>query len=139
MKELLTNYGPVALIWFDTPRMMTRRARPALHRHRALAAARHADRRPARRRRATIVRTGDNVIPPDASQRSVGSAGDAQPHLGLQEGRHRLEVAGQIIFKLVDIVSKGGNYLLNVGPTAEGVIPQPSQDNLRAVGPLAAR
>jgi alpha-L-fucosidase len=39
-----------------------------------------------------------------------------------------------ITFKLVDIVSKGGNYLLNVGPTAEGVIPQASQDNLRAVG-----
>jgi len=34
----------------------------------------------------------------------------------------------------VDIVSKGGNYLLNVGPTAEGVIPQASQDNLRGVG-----
>src|SRR5262249_41111492 len=28
----------------------------------------------------------------------------------------------------------GGNYLLNVGPTAEGIIPQASQDNLRAVG-----
>jgi alpha-L-fucosidase len=34
----------------------------------------------------------------------------------------------------VDIVSKGGNYLLNVGPTAEGVIPQPSADVLRTVG-----
>jgi alpha-L-fucosidase len=42
--------------------------------------------------------------------------------------------AGQIAFKLVDIVSKGGNYLLNVGPTAQGVIPQPSQDVLRTVG-----
>ncbi len=41
---------------------------------------------------------------------------------------------GQIAFKLVDIVSKGGNYLLNVGPTAEGVIPQVSQDILRTVG-----
>jgi alpha-L-fucosidase len=39
-----------------------------------------------------------------------------------------------LTFKLVDIVSKNGNYLLNVGPTAEGVIPQASQDNLRAVG-----
>jgi alpha-L-fucosidase len=39
-----------------------------------------------------------------------------------------------LTFKLVDIVSKGGNYLLNVGPTAEGLIPQPSQDNLRTVG-----
>ena len=34
----------------------------------------------------------------------------------------------------MDIVSKGGNYLLNVGPTADGVIPQPSQDSLRGVG-----
>jgi alpha-L-fucosidase len=38
------------------------------------------------------------------------------------------------VFNLVDIVSKGGNYLLNVGPTAQGVIPQPSQDSLRGVG-----
>jgi alpha-L-fucosidase len=41
---------------------------------------------------------------------------------------------GDMTFKLVDIASKGGNYLLNVGPTAEGVIPQAPQDNLRAVG-----
>jgi len=34
----------------------------------------------------------------------------------------------------VDIVSKGGNYLLNVGPTAEGVIPQPSIERLEAMG-----
>src|SRR5262249_5251833 len=41
---------------------------------------------------------------------------------------------GQIAFKLVDIVSKGGNYLLNVGPMADGVIPPVSQDILRTVG-----
>ena len=33
-----------------------------------------------------------------------------------------------LIRKLVDIASKGGNDLLNVGPTAERVIPQPSID-----------
>src|SRR6185295_14432819 len=31
--------------------------------------------------------------------------------------------------------SKGGNYLLNVGPTAEGLIPQPSVARLADVGP----
>ena len=40
----------------------------------------------------------------------------------------------EIVFRLVDIVSKGGNYLLNVGPTAEGLIPQPSIDRLMEVG-----
>ena len=39
-----------------------------------------------------------------------------------------------IVRNLVDIASKGGNYLLNVGPTAEGLIPQPSVQRLAEVG-----
>lgn len=39
-----------------------------------------------------------------------------------------------LIHNLVDITAKGGNYLLNVGPTAEGIIPQASVDNLREMG-----
>ena len=35
---------------------------------------------------------------------------------------------------LVDIASKGGNLLLNVGPTAEGLIPEPSVERLKAIG-----
>jgi alpha-L-fucosidase len=40
----------------------------------------------------------------------------------------------QLIRNLSDISSKDGNYLLNVGPTAEGVIPQPEVDRLLAIG-----
>jgi alpha-L-fucosidase len=40
----------------------------------------------------------------------------------------------RLIRNLVDIVSKGGNYLLNVGPTAEGLIPAPSVERLAAMG-----
>jgi alpha-L-fucosidase len=39
-----------------------------------------------------------------------------------------------LIRNLSDIASKGGNYLLNVGPTAEGIIPQPEVDRLLAIG-----
>lgn len=39
-----------------------------------------------------------------------------------------------ILRNLIDIASKGGNYLLNVGPTAEGLIPQPSVERLAEVG-----
>jgi alpha-L-fucosidase len=35
---------------------------------------------------------------------------------------------------LVDIASKGGNYLLNIGPTREGEIPAPSIERLKEVG-----
>lgn len=40
----------------------------------------------------------------------------------------------QLLFNLIDVVSKGGNYLLNVGPTAEGLIPTPSINRLREIG-----
>ena len=40
----------------------------------------------------------------------------------------------QVIFYLMDIVSKGGNYLLDVGPTARGVIPLVAVENLLTVG-----
>lgn len=39
-----------------------------------------------------------------------------------------------LIRNLIDVASKGGNYLLNVGPTAEGRIPEPSVDRLREIG-----
>ena len=39
-----------------------------------------------------------------------------------------------LIRNLVDIASKGGNYLLNVGPTNEGLIPQPSVERLAEMG-----
>jgi alpha-L-fucosidase len=39
-----------------------------------------------------------------------------------------------LVRNLVDIASKGGNYLLNVGPTAEGLIPAPSVERLREMG-----
>ena len=39
-----------------------------------------------------------------------------------------------LVRMLADIASKGGNFLLNVGPTAEGLFPQPSIDRLREIG-----
>jgi alpha-L-fucosidase len=39
-----------------------------------------------------------------------------------------------VVRLLCDIVSKGGNLLLNVGPDARGRIPQPSIDALRGLG-----
>jgi len=39
-----------------------------------------------------------------------------------------------LIQKLADIASKGGNFLLNVGPTPEGLIPRPSVQRLEAMG-----
>jgi alpha-L-fucosidase len=39
-----------------------------------------------------------------------------------------------LIHLLVDIVSKGGNFLLNVGPDADGQFPPVAQQRLREIG-----
>jgi alpha-L-fucosidase len=133
IKELLTGYGPVALIWFDTPRMMTGE-RP--HRFTRIVRSLQPDTLIDGRLgvEGDYVSTGDNVVPSDV----LGEAWEVPATLnhtwGYRSDDHDWKSPQTVIFKLIDIVSKGGNYLLNVGPTAEGVIPQPSQDVLRTVG-----
>jgi alpha-L-fucosidase len=42
--------------------------------------------------------------------------------------------ASELIDELVDVVSKNGNLLLNIGPRADGTIPEQAQEILRAMG-----
>jgi alpha-L-fucosidase len=53
---------------------------------------------------------------------------------GYNRADKNFKTAEDLIRKLADIVSKGGNFLLNVGPTAEGEFPPESVDRLRAIG-----
>jgi len=47
---------------------------------------------------------------------------------------HNWKSSETLVRNLIDIASKGGNYLLNVGPTSEGLIPQPSIERLKEIG-----
>ncbi len=53
---------------------------------------------------------------------------------GFKSRDHNWKSAETLVHQLVDVAAKGGNYLLNVGPTAEGLIPAPSVERLTAVG-----
>lgn len=53
---------------------------------------------------------------------------------GYNKFDHNWKSAEMLIHNHVDIAAKGGNYLLNVGPTAEGLIPQKSIDRLKDMG-----
>ncbi len=55
-------------------------------------------------------------------------------HWGYNKHDQNWKSARTIIRNLIDIASKGGNYLLNVGPTAEGLIPAGSVQRLQEVG-----
>ena len=53
---------------------------------------------------------------------------------GYKSYDHNWKSATTLVQNLIDTASKGGNYLLNVGPTALGEIPEPSQQRLREIG-----
>jgi len=133
VKELLTGYGPVCLIWFDTPRMMTaERGQRFIDIVHTLQPACLID---GRLGSAGDYRSmGDNRIPNEVVREDWEVPATLNDTWGYKSYDSNWKTPEDLTFKLVDIVSKGGNYLLNVGPTAEGIIPQPSQDNLRAVG-----
>ncbi len=134
VKELLTDYGPICLIWFDTPRMMdvADRAQRFIDIVHTLQPACLID---GRLGAVGDYRSmGDNRIPNEVVREDWEVPATLNDTWGYKSYDNNWKTPEDLTFKLVDIVSKGGNYLLNVGPTAEGLIPQPSQDNLRAVG-----
>ena len=133
VRELLTGYGPVALIWFDTPRLMTEaRGKRFVDIVRSLQPKTLIDGRLGVE--GDYVSTGDNVIPAEIQKTAWEVPATINHTWGYKSYDKDWKSPGQIAFKLIDSVSKGGNYLLNVGPMADGVIPQASQDVLRHVG-----
>ena len=134
VKELLTNYGPVCLIWFDTPRMMNvgDRAQRFADILKTLQPATLIDGRLGQA--GDYKSMGDNSIPNQVVAGDWEVPATLNHTWGFKKDDTDWKTPEDLTFKLVDIASKGGNYLLNVGPTSEGLIPQASQDNLRAVG-----
>lgn len=74
-----------------------------------------------------------------------GFEGGAKPWeecrgMGMSFGLNRVETIDdyrttkELVFMLVDIVSRGGNLLLNIGPAADGTIPVIMQDRLLKIG-----
>jgi alpha-L-fucosidase len=53
---------------------------------------------------------------------------------GFKKSDHNWKSSRTLIRNLVDIASKGGNFLLNIGPTAEGEFPAASVERLAAMG-----
>jgi alpha-L-fucosidase len=53
---------------------------------------------------------------------------------GFKTNDHRWKSAETLIHNLVDIAAKGGNYLLNIGPKADGTIPAESVERLAEMG-----
>jgi alpha-L-fucosidase len=134
VRELLTNYGDIGLIWFDTPKRMT------AQQSRELVDLVHAI-QPNCLVNGRIgnglgdyAESRDNVIPAEELQFDWEVPATINDTWGYKRHDHNWKSPADLVHKLVDCASKGGNYLLNVGPTAESIIPEPSVERMHAIG-----
>jgi len=78
--------------------------------------------------------TPENRIPSKLPPRDWETCMTFNDSWGFKADDHNWKPSGQLIKSLVDCVSLNGNFLLNVGPTAEGVIPEESVTRLKEIG-----
>ena len=134
IRELLTQYGPIGLIWFDTPYTISREHSIEL---RDLVHSLQPDCLVSGRIGNDVGdygSLGDNQIPAGRVLADYETPATLNDTWGYKVTDHNWKLSSTLILLLIDLASKGVNYLLNVGPTAEGVIPEPSADRLREIG-----
>ena len=135
VREILTNYGPISIIWFDTPKIISRQQSQELL---DLVHALQPDCLVCGRLGNALgdyATAQDNAIPPELqAEIDWETPATINDTWGFKTHDHNWKSSTQLIRNLVDIVSKGGNYLLNIGPDAEGAIPEPSVERLQAMG-----
>jgi len=147
LKELLTNYGKIGVLWFDGQWENTwthERGKDLYEYVRSL-------------QPSILINNRVDVGREGIGQTKAGFAGDfgtpeqeipatgipgadwescmtMNNNWGYNSHDNHWKSSEDLVQKLIDIASKGGNFLLNVGPTAEGVFPQASIDRLKNIG-----
>ena len=149
LRELLTNYGPIGVLWFDGEWEETwnhargqdlyayvRRLQPSVIINNRVDKGRNDMQGMTKGAEfAGDFGTPEQEIP------ATGLAGvdwetcmTMNDHWGYNRSDQNWKSSAELIRKLADVASKGGNFLLNVGPTAEGEFPPASVERLAAIG-----
>ena len=136
VKELMTNYGEVAVLWWDTPTNMTDEAATKLKALLALQPMIITNDRLKRPNFPGDTKTPEQKIPSisELDGKDWETCMTMNGTWGYSSVDNKWKSSETLIRNLVDIASKGGNYLLNVGPKPDGTFPQESIDRLKAIG-----
>lgn len=137
--QLLTQYGPIGVLWFDGEWESTwqepygtelynlcRTLQPNIIVNNRVGHARNGE-------------LGD-YFTPEQTIPATGIPGywetcmTMNDHWGYNSHDHDFKSVKTLIRNLVDIASKGGNYLLNIGPTAQGTFPPQAVQTLKGIG-----
>ncbi len=132
--ELLTNYGDIGVVWFDTPGNMDKKYSAALvdlvnkYQPDCLINSRIGN------GFGDYSSLGDMHIPLTQNAgpwETVDTTNDSWAYAWYDE---HWKSAKKIASNVVEVVARGGTYMLNVGPRGDGSIPQDAVDNLTDAG-----
>jgi alpha-L-fucosidase len=133
VKEILTRYKP-DILWWDTPHWMTKQRAEPLIRHLSLVPGIIHNNRLGGEFKGDTETPEQHIPATGFKDRDWEVCMTMNDTWGFKSYDHNWKSTNTILHQLCDIVSKGGNFLLNVGPTAEGEIPKESIERLEAVG-----
>jgi alpha-L-fucosidase len=132
VREILTRY-PIDILWWDTPTWMNAKRtaplaaltalRPGLITNNRLGAGFGGD-----------TATPEQFVPVTGIKGDWETCMTMNGHWGYNAADDKWKSSADLIRKLADICAKGGNFLLNVGPTAEGEFPAACVERLRDMG-----
>jgi alpha-L-fucosidase len=136
VRELLTMYGPIDLIWFDghwehtaeewrAPELvkMMRELQPDIIINDRLADPSLGD-----------YSTPEQYVPVESLDRPWETCMTINETWAYNPTDQAYKPARELIATMAEVVSKGGNFLLNIGPTPEGEIPPEFASRLRVLG-----
>lgn len=136
VKELMTNYGDVAVLWWDTPTNMTDEAALKLQEQLKLQPNIITNDRLKRPNFPGDTKTPEQKIPnlSELDGKDWETCMTMNGTWGFRKSDTNWKSSATLIHNLIDIASKGGNYLLNIGPKPDGSFPEASVERLKDLG-----
>lgn len=133
VKEILTNYGDVCELWWDVPTDMTKeraakflpllKLQPQIITNDRLGGDVKGD-----------LFTPEQYIPATGIKGLWETCMTMNDTWGFKTNDHNWKTSTALIRNLIETASKGGNYLLNVGPEASGKFPPEIVSRLEDIG-----
>ncbi|MBD2870043.1 alpha-L-fucosidase [Paenibacillus arenilitoris] len=135
IRELLTRYGPIGVLWFDCGHKLTEaQGRRFLELVRSIQPDCLVNRRVWKEPLGDYGNTSDNqphVRIPRQDWESIATMNDSW---GYKINDHNWKTPSEILRQLIDTVSMNGNYVINVGPTGDGEFDSESLARLHRLG-----
>jgi alpha-L-fucosidase len=132
IRELMSNYGKVDILWYDMPVPLDAQGWRSEEMNDMVL-----------RLQPNIIINNRNLLAGDFStpeQSTQAARGDWESCMTINDswaylaGDHNWKSAQQLVQSLVECARDGGNYLLDIGPKADGTVPEPSASRLKTVG-----